>query len=136
MPGYIYAVEFENGIVKVGQTSSLDERFKAYQAQSKCYGTRVNETWQAWVEDPSAGERRLMELAADYGASLHAGREWFTDASFDHIVRFADEEFGGWCPHWNHEHPHPTPDEMKRDEFEDLEAYDPEVFYTPAKRRA
>ncbi len=129
MPGWIYALELSNETVKVGKASSFSRRLEEHVKQAKCYGVEVNEVWQAVVDDPTAGELRLIEFAEKHGGRLIAGREWFADANFDGMVFDADEEFGGWCPPWDHEHPHPL--EALPEYEPDLGAYDPEVFYRP-----
>jgi hypothetical protein len=88
--GYIYAVEFSLGIVKVGRTNNPRARLYQHEKTVCCFGGSVTRAWfssahRNWREN----ERILLEHAGRLGERL-AETEYFRGCDFDAVLEGLD----------------------------------------------
>lgn len=86
--GHIYAVQFSNGVLKVGQTRKPKTRFADHAKAAQAHGHSVEETL---LSPPHINyldnERALIAFCSEQW-SLAAGHEYFADADIEAVVRF------------------------------------------------
>jgi hypothetical protein len=86
--GYIYAVQFASGVVKVGQTRRPKIRLADHAKAAQAHGQSVYETL---ISPPHTNYRSNEQgLIAFCAARWHliAGREYFADGDMEQIVGF------------------------------------------------
>lgn len=87
--GYVYVAEFDNGTVKVGMTSDPRSRLAAYASSAGVFEVHPLRGWLSPLHlNPGATEKTLRDAFAALG-SIAAGREWFTEVSFEDAVSTA-----------------------------------------------
>jgi hypothetical protein len=87
--GYVYLVEFVGGIVKVGMTANPQSRLANYTSGAGVFGPQPLRGWLSPLHlNPRATEKILREVLADLGSPV-AGREWFTEVSFEEAINKA-----------------------------------------------
>lgn len=85
--GYLYAIEFSSGAVKVGRAGNPFARLKTYGFHAVVGGYRIDRIWVSdRFDHPHAAERVLITFADQQGAR-NVGNEYFFGLSFDAIVR-------------------------------------------------
>jgi hypothetical protein len=85
---YLYALKFNDGVVKVGQTIRIAERIETHRQNARKLGFTICDGWTSypcmWLSD----ERRLIEFCKERWP-LVQGLEYFA-GDFDAIVSFAE----------------------------------------------
>lgn len=95
--GYLYAVIFETGAVKVGMSRRLPLlRIKSHRSAGKQFGVSVSETLVVSVYTLDVVEREsLLVEALRQVAVCTAGREWFKFECKKTAAQFVSENMGG-----------------------------------------
>lgn len=87
--GYVYVIEFSNGVIKVGRTQNPEGRLSAHRGNARKFGAQVTNSWVSPLhEDWRENEHRLIGIAWALGGEVR-GEEYFTGAAFDAMVRGA-----------------------------------------------
>jgi len=77
-PGHLYVAEFDSGVVKVGKADNAESRLAAH--------AKTGLVRSSWTSPRhlhcSKTERELIAFCNEYG-TLHGGREYFRDISFE-----------------------------------------------------
>lgn len=89
--GYVYVIEFSNGIVKVGRSQDIVSRLRAHGSAARNFGIEVTRRWESpchlgWQQNEDALKRLTSELG---GEPLTA--EFFSGVDFDALVEKARE---------------------------------------------
>ncbi len=88
--GYIYVIEFSDGISKVGSTRNARQRINHHRTTAGRFGVSLAQTWWSGplyaFED---AETRLIS-ASTLVATVARPREWFTDVWFAALVGLAE----------------------------------------------
>lgn len=88
MSGHIYAVEFSNGVVKVGHTAWPKDRIAALRRDALPHGNPIVRTWVSGdLLSPEWCESRMIGFCLQRWMPIAS--EWFLGADFDKIVAFA-----------------------------------------------
>lgn len=88
--GYVYILEFTDGLVKVGMSSEPRTRVSALTAAAKVFGQDALRGWLSpHHEQPTRSEARLIAAATALGGQSRAV-EYFTGVSFPALVRLAN----------------------------------------------
>lgn len=83
--GCVYIIEFENGIIKVGQSRAPAKRLKTYSVYCSHAATNISKEWVSPIlENAKLEESRMIEACLEFGSRAH-GREWFSGVSFDDL---------------------------------------------------
>jgi predicted GIY-YIG superfamily endonuclease len=91
--GYIYVIEFSNGMVKVGQTTSPASRTRSHSAYAKTLGAAIVQVWFSEEhKDYLASEERLKRAMAAISADRHRD-EYFTGVPFEQARGIAEAVF-------------------------------------------
>lgn len=86
---YLYVIEFNDGVVKVGQTARLAARFDEHERAARKIGCKIRRRWISFPYMSSAYERMLIAYCK-FSWPRVQGLEFF-DADFDAVVEFAEE---------------------------------------------
>lgn len=86
---YLYVIEFNDGVVKVGQTIRPAIRFGEHERAAQKIGCKTRRRWLSSRYMSTRYERALIAYCHVYG-QLVQGLEFF-DADFDKVVKFAEE---------------------------------------------
>lgn len=91
--GFLYAIKFSNGTVKVGSTVQPRVRFNAHRSDANAFDVQVG-CWWLSAEMPNylAGEDQLIEMAEAMGGR-RARREYFHGIDYDDLVCQAKKAF-------------------------------------------
>jgi hypothetical protein len=81
--GYVYALQFDDLSIKVGQAGDADKRIARHKAEAARFGRRVVQIWSASVPRPSATEGRLIDYCLSHGTARPGTREYFTGVPWD-----------------------------------------------------
>jgi len=84
--GYVYALQFDDLSIKVGQAGDADKRIARHKAEAARFGHRVIQVWSAKVPRPSATEGRLIDYCLSHGTARPGTREYFTGVPWDSEV--------------------------------------------------
>lgn len=82
---HVYIVKFSDGVIKVGRTANLHERFKSHRSVAKKRGATVS---AAWSHDQGGSAVEAESRLKEYGQRMHPrawGLEHFT-GDFDDFV--------------------------------------------------
>ena len=87
--GCIYVIEFSNGTVKVGRSSTPDTRLATHRSQGRKFGADITDQWVSprhaeW----HANEAKLISIAKELGGTP-AAAEYFTGVAFADITERA-----------------------------------------------
>lgn len=87
--GYVYAISFDNGTVKVGSTINPNQRIRFHQTTAIQFDITVLDLWLSpELDDYLKAERRLLAAATRLsGRGLL--REWFRGLDFRTLVEIA-----------------------------------------------
>lgn len=84
--GYVYVVEFNTGLVKVGRTQSPQDRLVSYMSHAGAFGAHPTRGWVSPLHEGNRGtEAALVVLAGELGGQSTA-REYFNGVAFEEIV--------------------------------------------------
>jgi hypothetical protein len=84
--GYVYVVEFDSGLIKVGRTEFPRSRIAMYATHAAAFGVRPTRGWLSPMhEDPRPTEAALIAASVDLGGTP-VGREYFNDLAFEEIA--------------------------------------------------
>lgn len=97
--GYVYAIQFDDLAVKVGQAIDPVKRIATHQREAARFGRRVVQIWSASVNRAGAVEDRLIAYCASHGTARPGTREYFTGVPWD--SRTWDEVVRGTPPAWD-----------------------------------
>lgn len=87
--GYVYAVEFSDGTVKVGKARNLQVRLANHRQDAEKFKLSIAQWWGSPLHRGYADtEKKLIAFASSVG-DIHGGREYFTGVSFSRVVEFA-----------------------------------------------
>jgi len=88
----VYLLEFDNGLVKVGQTRDYDTRRSAHRSFARRLGCSLIFEWRMPTDRALEHEQMLIRILRDAGGTaLRGSREWFEvdpEALTDAIERF------------------------------------------------
>lgn len=88
--GFIYALEFSTGVVKIGSSQLPAARIDNHRAAAARFGIQITRGWLSSPLSVFQGvERRLIKDALAAGYSV-AAREWFQDLPFEIAVEQAE----------------------------------------------
>jgi hypothetical protein len=88
--GYLYAVAFDNGVVKVGRTLNPRGRLTNHRSGGRVFGAELTDWWVSPRHDCwEANEGTLIELAHQLGGIPTGGAEYFTGIDYDQLVEKA-----------------------------------------------
>jgi hypothetical protein len=83
-PGCLYVVAFDSGVVKVGKAGNAERRLAQH--------AKAGVIRASWISprhiDCGKTERQLIAFCNEHG-TLHGGREYFRDISFDLVRAYA-----------------------------------------------
>lgn len=100
IPGHIYVIEFSDGRIKVGRSSSPDARVRNHMSDARRSQMYVRRSWvSTWIAAPAMAEHQLIN-SREFACNVIPGtREYAQGADFDTIVGVAaeivDEQFCG-----------------------------------------
>lgn len=87
--GYVYALAFDNGTVKVGATANPRGRFATHESSARSFGIALAAQWLSPMhEGHYATETKLVGIARDLGGAV-VGNEFFTAVDFTDLVQRA-----------------------------------------------
>jgi hypothetical protein len=95
--GYVYVLEFQDGMVKIGCTSHFKDRLAWHSALT---GKPVHQWVSAKHTNPGRTERDLLDWARNHGCVVDHTREFFRNLSFEDVV--AQAESMPLIPAWEH----------------------------------
>lgn len=85
-PGYVYIIEFENGVTKVGQSGNPTSRIRSYSSYCDQAKTRVVNEWVSPIlENANYEEQCMIKACLGFGHRSH-GNEWFVGVDFEELV--------------------------------------------------
>lgn len=94
-PGYVYAVLFSDGWVKVGRGRDAQKRINCHISLSAMRGaTAVDCRISGKILDSSRAEAALIALCGGYESSVF-GREWFDGVDFALLASLIESQFSG-----------------------------------------
>ncbi|WP_280499418.1 GIY-YIG nuclease family protein [Nocardia cyriacigeorgica] len=87
--GYVYVLGFDNGTVKVGNTTNPGRRIGSHDSNARKYGNRITDWWlspphQTYVDN----ESELIRTVGTWASGVE-GREYFQGCGFDDVVHVA-----------------------------------------------
>jgi hypothetical protein len=84
--GYLYAVRFKGGLVKVGWTTHPASRVRSHEDHAAVFGVSRREAWVSPLHDnPKVTEKTLIALASRLSSGLRR-HEYFTGINFSAFV--------------------------------------------------
>lgn len=93
--GYVYAVLFSDGWVKVGRGRDAYARINTHKSISRMRGAEIVDfKVSGMLVDSKDAEKKLLALCESYGSSVH-GNEWFAGVDFERLCCVIDSEFSG-----------------------------------------
>lgn len=86
---YLYVIQFSDGIVKVGQTRNMRQRYKYHQYWGRRTGRTVTDVdidlrYGSALPD----EKKLIAFCQERWPALEGHREYFVGADFDEVWQF------------------------------------------------
>lgn len=86
---YLYVIGFNDGVVKVGQTRNMRQRYKHHQYWGRLTGRTVTDV-DIDIRYGSAlpDEKKLITFCQERWSALDGHREYFADADFDEVWQF------------------------------------------------
>lgn len=89
--GHVYVLQFSDGTVKPGFSTSPESRLRSHRNAAACFGFCIERLWVS-PDHHDAAENELALLAeARRTASAVRKAEYFTGLDFDALVEFARE---------------------------------------------
>lgn len=96
-PGFLYAMRFSSGAVKVGRTGNLAARKKQHAANAEVHGHRLEEVWSVWVSHQKFGEQLAIGAACslpDTAKPTSSSLEWWMGVDFEALLAELARDFG------------------------------------------
>jgi hypothetical protein len=90
---YVYIIEFDGGLVKVGRTNNPKNRITAHAGNVRSVsGAKINKQWVSVKHSNySENEANLINFCSSkFDKNEGAGREWFVGCNFESIVCYAE----------------------------------------------
>lgn len=87
--GWLYVIEFSDGVVKVGRTTDARQRIKRHGWDAKARGAEICSWWISVLHSNTSETERIMKECCSRHWSLFDGDEYFADADFDMAVTYA-----------------------------------------------
>lgn len=81
--GCVYAIQFDDLSVKVGQAIDPVKRIATHQREAARFGLRITQIWSASVPRAGAVEDRLIAYCLSCGTVRPGTREYFTGVPWD-----------------------------------------------------
>jgi predicted GIY-YIG superfamily endonuclease len=82
-PGYVYVLQFDNGVIKAGRTEDPHGRSERHVRDSGRYGLTILRRWFSdRLNDAVQRERLLITALNQIGERTSAGREYFRGVPF------------------------------------------------------
>ena len=93
--GFVYAIRFSTGVVKVGYSKDAGRRIKEHTKQAAPHGVTVTDEWHTYVDEAMNVESQLMILARDLGGvPLEGNREFFSGLDYRAFARELRRHWG------------------------------------------
>jgi hypothetical protein len=86
--GFIYAIKFSTGTIKVGQTLDPHRRLGEHRRDAEAYNVAIIRYWVSPAHDNYL-DNEIELIGFCDGISARAKREYFHDVDFDSVVKFA-----------------------------------------------
>jgi hypothetical protein len=91
MQGYVYAIEFSSGTVKVGLSKDWAKRLARHTKDAAVHGITILRSWASpahvgWA----ANEQELIKFCVANFGSATSGEEYFAGADYDAVRAFAE----------------------------------------------
>ncbi|MEU9713942.1 hypothetical protein [Streptomyces sp. NPDC047976] len=87
--GWLYIVEFSDGVIKVGRTADARERIKRHGWDARRRGAEIGRWWISVKHSNVDETERVMKQCCLRHWKLFDGDEYFADADFDMAVTYA-----------------------------------------------
>jgi hypothetical protein len=88
--GYVYAIHFSSGMVKVGQAADVARRLNQHEKEARNHGVVVTASWRSPLHaNWQANEQRLISYCLKRYGGAASGNEYFMGAEFAAVVEFA-----------------------------------------------
>lgn len=83
---YLYVILFANGVLKVGQSRNVRQRYKTHRWWARQHGTTIAEVNIGLrYGTASPDERKLIAFCRDRWPALQGHREYFVGADFEEV---------------------------------------------------
>ena len=83
---YVYVIGFANGIVKVGRSRNIRQRYRSHRSWARTHGTSIAEVDVSLRYGTAApDERRLIRFCRDRWENLPGYAEHFVDADYEEV---------------------------------------------------
>lgn len=97
---YIYVIEFDSGLIKVGRTSRPQQRITSH--KGNVYNISRAEIINQWVScehtNPGENERKLISYCEVKSKKTGKRSEWFNNVNFADVVSYAEGLFYDQTP--------------------------------------
>ncbi|HET8790983.1 MAG TPA: hypothetical protein VFM75_07200 [Modicisalibacter sp.] len=93
--GYLYAVMFDSGVVKIGMSRvSTKERVGFHKRAGLALGWEISEEWSSTlIDNAHRDEKKLINYCLENGV-IYSGQEWFSAVEWEGLMAYAEAEFG------------------------------------------
>lgn len=84
--GYVYIVQMDNGVIKVGKTSNPSERIATHAKNAAPHGSTIIRLWLSVAHLDSAEVEKELIRQASHACSSVIRSEYFTGLDFGHLA--------------------------------------------------
>lgn len=84
--GYVYIIQFENGVTKVGKSKNPTSRMRSYSSYCGQAKTKSVKEWVSPILENSNNEEQCLIKACLYFGKKAHGNEWFKGVDFEELV--------------------------------------------------
>lgn len=93
--GYLYAVMFDSGVVKIGMSRvTAKERIGFHKRTGLERGWEISEEWSSpLIDNAHCDEKKLINYCLENGV-IYSGQEWFSSVEWAGLISYAEAEFG------------------------------------------
>jgi hypothetical protein len=96
--GYLYAIAFDNGIIKGGRTDDITRRYDEHRRDAGRFGLTIANWWfSEFVGELRYRENQLLQILTRMGRRASAGKEYFHDVPFSAARAAAERAASGHC---------------------------------------
>lgn len=85
----LYVCLFSNGLIKVGRSSTPNERIKTHRDRVACVGLSLDQSYVTECPDNDEGREQALLNRCCAAATKRHQLEWFEGLSFDEVCRWA-----------------------------------------------